>query len=302
MSHQEKTQITVQNVSKTYSHSNKPALLDVSLVIAEGDRVGLVGSNGSGKTTLLRLLMNFISPDCGTITIKNLSNLEDARRFIGYVGESQSGLESFTPRELFETAAKMYGMNSKQSGQRATELLAFSGLDAAANELIAGFSKGMAQRAFIGLAIVHEPEILLLDEPMSGLDQKAQDDIRDLLRRLTNKTLVYASHNLDEIEEYASSVVFMHEGRIVQQLQLAELNHEVFLLKIDRAIKPLLNEFDHLNARITRETSSGLELKLTADSSCFQDFIDFCRDKGIHIHRIRSSSLLEDLYDKYVRT
>lgn len=301
MIQEKKAEITVQDVSKTYLHSDKPALLDVSLVVTEGDKVGLVGSNGSGKTTLLRLLMNFIRPDCGTITIKDQPNLEDSRRFIGYVGESQSGLESFTPRELFEKAAKMYGMNSKLSAQRAEELLAFSGLDAAANELIEGFSKGMAQRAFISLAIVHEPDILLLDEPMSGLDQKAQDDIRELLRRVTNRTLIYASHNLDEIEEYASSVVFMHEGRIVQQLQLAELNHEVFLLKIDTAIKPLLNEFDHLNARITQEFSSDLELKLTSDVSGLQNFIDFCKQKGIHIHRIRSRSLLEDLYNKYVR-
>ena len=180
MANQEKTVIKVQNASKTYLHSGKPALLDVSLDIVDGERVGLVGSNGSGKTTLFRLLMNFIRPDLGTIAIKGHSNLEVARRFIGYVGESQSGLENFTPRELFESAAKMYGMNSQQSEERAKELLAFSGLGGVANDLIEGFSKGMAQRAFIGLGIVHEPDILLLDEPMSGLDQKAQDDVRVL--------------------------------------------------------------------------------------------------------------------------
>ena len=228
--------------------------------------------------------------------------MEVARRFIGYVGESQSGLENFTPRELFESAAKMYGMNSQQSEERAKELLAFSGLGGVANDLIEGFSKGMAQRAFIGLGIVHEPDILLLDEPMSGPDQKAQDDVRVLLRKITNKTLIYASHNLDEIEEFASAVVFMHEGKVVGQLQLAELNREVFRLDIDPAIKPLLNGFDHLDACITGESSSAIELKLTADASSFQDFIDFCKEKGIQIRRIRSRSLLEDLYNKYVRT
>lgn len=293
--------IKIENVSKTYSHSGKPALLDVSLNINEGDKVGLVGSNGSGKTTLLRLLMNFIKPDSGTIIIRNQSDLESTHNLIGYVGESQSGLENFTPNELFESAARMHGMNSRQAKNRAEELLEFSGLKPVANELIEGFSKGMAQRAFVGMAIVHDPEILLLDEPMSGLDQQAQNEVRNLLKKLADKTLIYASHNLEEIEEFTKSVIVMHEGRIVQRLQLAELDREIFLLEIDPGIKPLLSGFEHLHPCITGKSSPGIELQLTADSSNIQGFIDFCKKKSIHIHRIRSRSLLEDVYQKYIR-
>jgi len=302
MTNQKNILIKIKNVSKTYSHSNKPALVDVNLNIGEGEKVGLIGSNGSGKTTLLRLLMNFIKPDEGMILIKDQSDLEDARRFMGYVGESQSGLENFTPRELFESAAKMCGMNSQQAGNRARQLLEFSGLEEVANELIEGFSKGMAQRAFVGLAIVHDPEILLLDEPMSGLDQQAQDDVRSLLKKLANKTLVYASHNLDEIEEFTSSVIVMHEGKIVIQLNLKELDQEIFLLEIDPGIKSFLSRFEHLNPRISSESSPQIELLLTTDSSNFQDFIDFCKNNNVHIHRIRSRSLLEHIYHEYIST
>lgn len=301
MANQQDILIKVENVSKTYPHSNKPALLNVDLNLREGDKVGLIGSNGSGKTTLLRLLMNFIKPDEGTILIKGRSDLEDARRFIGYVGESQSGLENFTPKELFESAAKMCGMNSQQARDRASELLEFSGLEEVANELIESFSKGMAQRAFISMAIVHDPEILLLDEPMSGLDQQAQNDVGSLLQKLANKTLVYASHNLDEIEQFTSSAIIMHQGKIVQQANLKELNQEMFLLEIDAGIKAHLSRFEHLNPRITSDSSPQLELLLTTDSSHFQDFIDFCKKSNVPIHRIRSRSMLEDIYQKYIR-
>jgi ABC-type multidrug transport system ATPase subunit len=140
----------------------------------------------------------------------------------------------------------------------------------------------------------------LLDEPMSGLDQQAQDDVRVLLKKLASKTLIYASHDLDEIEEFTSSVIIMHEGKIVQQLNLKELDQEIFLLEIDPGIKPHLNRFEHLNPRITSDSSPQIELLLTADSSSFQKFIDFCNSNNVHIHRIRSRSLLEHMYYKYI--
>lgn len=297
----ENSLIKIENISKTYSHSKSPALENINLDLKNGEKIGLIGSNGSGKTTLLRLIMNYIKPDYGRIIIKGHANLENVHHFIGYVGESQEGLENFTPRELFSMSAKMYGMNPQKTANRTKELLEFSGLENVADNLIASFSKGMAQRTFIGLAIVHNPEILLLDEPMSGLDPKAQIDVKNLLKKLSNFTVIYASHNFEEIEELTSSVIFLHQGKIVQQLLLQDSDQEIFILKIDPTIKNLLDRFRHLNLKILDEKTETIELQFSANTKNFQEFIDYCKAENVKIYRIRSRSILEDAYHKFIK-
>ena len=292
--------ISIQNVSKTYSHSNKPALENINLEILEGKNIGLIGSNGSGKTTLLRLIMNYIKPNQGNIIFRDQTNLEKAHQSIGFVGESQEGLENFTPRELFNMSAKMIGMDKEQANSRTTELLEFSGLNSVADNLIEGFSKGMAQRTLISLAILHNPSILLLDEPMSGLDYQAQKEIKDFLNKLTNHTLIYASHNLEEIEEFTSEIIFLHKGRIVKQLSLEKIHQEVFILEIDQRVKSLLEKFKHFNPEIINEGIDTVEIRILVDIKNFQDFVDYCKKENINIHRIRSRSILEDTYQKYI--
>ncbi len=294
--------IRIENVCKTYSGSDKPALWDINLNVNHGERVGLIGSNGSGKTTLLRLLMNFIIPDEGEISIRGQRDLEKAHQFLGFVAESQEGLENFTPRELFSSVARMYGMNYSQAKKRADELLIFSGLSSVADDLMEGFSKGMAQRAFISLALMHDPDILLLDEPMSGLDPKGQNEVRNLLRKLMHKTIIYASHNLEEIEEFTSSVIFLHEGKILHRLKLNEIKQEIYLIDVDFDISPLLNRFRDLSPKVVGKNLGRVELKLTATTKEFQDFLQYCKNGGIDIYRIRSRSVLEDAYNKYIRT
>jgi ABC-2 type transport system ATP-binding protein len=297
----EKPFLEIQNLGKTYRFSKNPALENINLEINEGDKIGLIGSNGSGKTTLLRLIMNYIKPDQGEIIIKGQTNLENVHHFIGFVGESQEGLENFTPRELFSMAAKMHDMNKQQATNRANELLEFSGLQDVADNLIGSFSKGMAQRTFISSAIVHNPEILLLDEPMSGLDPQARIDVKNFLGKLANYTLIYASHNFEEIEEYTSTVIFLHQGKIVQQLSLNDTNKEIFLLEIDRNIKDFLNEFQHLDPKILDDKSENSKLQFRADTKDFQKFIEYCKTKNVKIVKIRSRSILEDAYQKYVK-
>ena len=297
----EKPFLKIKNLSKTYRFSKNPALENINLEINEGDKIGLVGSNGSGKTTLLRLIMNYIKPDQGEIIVKGQTNLENVHHIIGFIGESQEGLENFTPRELFSMAAKMHGMNKLEATNRADELLELSGLEDVADNLIGSFSKGMAQRTFICSAIIHNPEILLLDEPMSGLDPQAQIDVKNFLGKLTNYTLLYASHNFEEIEEYTFTVIFLHQGKIVQRLSLNDTDKEIFLLEIDRNVKNFLNKFQHLNPKILDDKSENSKLQFIADTKDFQEFIDYCKTKNVKIVKIRSRSILEDTYQKYLK-
>lgn len=292
--------IEMSYVSKTYDRASQPALLEVDLRVSPGEKIGLIGANGSGKTTLLRLLMNFVLPDKGRIQIWGENNLEKARKYIGFVPERQEGMENFTPRELLSISARMCGMKGIETNRRIEELLAFAELTKVADELLSGFSKGMAQRVQICIALIHQPQILLLDEPMSGLDPGGQEDVRNLLFRLPDLTLIYASHNLAEIETFCSSVIIIHRGRIVQKLNLDEIQQEIFTMELHGLELKLLDDFKELNPQILSRDTDKVHLQMISDSDSIQKFIAVLNDRQVGIKRLRSRSVLEDYYHRYV--
>lgn len=292
--------IEMRSVCKTYRQAARPAVEDISLQISPGDKVGLIGANGSGKTTLMRLLLNFIVPDSGEVQILGSRDLERARRFIGYVPEHQEGMENFSPRELLEFAVQMHGFKLAEKAGRIEELLAFANLSEVADDLLAGFSKGMIQRVQICIALIHDPPILLLDEPMSGLDPGGQKDVRDIILRLRDLTMIYASHQLSEIERFCSRVIFIHGGRMLHQSGLSELAAEVFTLELTRPGLEVLPQFAALQPEISEGPGDRVEVRLTATADEIQDLIAALNARGTKILRLRSRGVLEDLYHRYV--
>lgn len=292
--------IEMIRVSKTYSGSSRPAVEAIDLEVAAGERLGLIGANGSGKTTLMRLLMNFVLPERGSIRILGESNLEKARKFIGFVPERQEGMENFTPRELLRIAARMYRVEKNQAVQRIEEMLDFTQLGGVAGELVSGFSKGMAQRLQIGIALIHQPRILLLDEPMSGLDPGGQKDVREVLSRLSDRTLMYASHNLEEIETFCTAVAILREGKLVQRLNLQEIREEIYTLEAGRSALEILSRFPELKPRVLEETGGTMRMEFAADSAAMQKLMAALNEQRVEIQRLRSRSVLEDYYHRYV--
>ncbi|MCK6620080.1 MAG: ABC transporter ATP-binding protein [Calditrichaceae bacterium] len=292
--------IEMTGVSKTYSGAPRPALEAVDLEVAAGERLGLIGANGSGKTTLMRLLMNFVLPERGSIRIMGERNLEKARRFMGFVPERQEGMENFTPRELLRIAARMYRMEKNRAAERIAEMLNFTQLSGFAGELVAGFSKGMAQRLQIGIALIHQPRILLLDEPMSGLDPGGQKDVREVLARLSDRTLVYASHNLEEIETFCTVVVILQGGRVIHRLNLQEIRQEIYTLDASRLALEILSHFPDLKPRVLRETGEKVRVEFAADYLKIQKLLAALNERRVDIQRLRSRSVLEDYYHRYV--
>lgn len=292
--------IEMSGVYKTYAGASRPALEAVDLEVAAGERLGLIGANGSGKTTLMRLLMNFVLPERGSIRILGEKNLEKARRFMGFVPEGQEGMENFTPRELLRIAAKMYRLEKDRAEERIEEMLNFTGLSGVAGELLAGFSKGMAQRLQIGIALIHQPSILLLDEPMSGLDPGGQKDVRQVLARLSECTLVYASHNLEEIETFCTSAAILHRGEIIQRLNLQEIRQEIYTLEANPVALEILSHFPDLKPRLLLESRETVRLEFAADSGVIQKLLAALNERQVDIQRLRSRSVLEDYYHRYV--
>lgn len=293
--------IEIKNLYKTYRHQESPALQDINFDVFEGEKVGLIGANGSGKTTLLRLILNLILPEKGTIRINGLSDLEKAKKSVGFVSEHQYGYENFTPLELLNLAGKMTNLSGENIKKRSEEILHLVQLEKQQGLLVSSFSKGMVQRLQLALALIHQPTVLLLDEPMSGLDPSGQNDLRDTLHQLENYTLLYASHNLSEIEEFCERVLIFHQGKILREINLTKKSLDLLTIESEPAILEIIKKYSEIELRRHWKGKGSFQVEIIIPQEFVQEFFSVCRDSDIPIKRFRSRSLLEDLYDTYVK-
>jgi ABC-2 type transport system ATP-binding protein len=193
----------------------------ISFRVGRGQVAGYVGPNGAGKTTTMRLLTGALKPDSGEVSVAGIDVSKDpteAKRRFGYVPEHGHLFESFTPEEYISFVGRMHGLDEGKIGRRSDALLRFWGLEETARQPMTGFSKGMKQKVLIGAALVHDPAVLLLDEPLNGLDAHAVLQMRALLRALAaaGRTVFYSSHLLDAVERVVDQVIVLREGRIVR--------------------------------------------------------------------------------------
>jgi ABC-2 type transport system ATP-binding protein len=206
----------------------KAILHDVSFDVERGTVAGYVGPNGAGKTTTLRLLTGTLRPDDGRVVVGGVDVNEapvEAKRRFGYVPEHGHLYESFTPVEYLAFIGRMHGLDEDVLAHRTAALLRFWGLDTQADQALTGFSKGMKQKVMIAAALLHDPPVLLLDEPLTGLDAHAVLQVRALLTALSaaGKTVFYSSHLLDAVEKVADRVIVIRDGRILQSGSPAEI-------------------------------------------------------------------------------
>ncbi len=210
--------IKVQNVSKRYR--NVHALSEVSLEIPQGSIYGLIGPNGAGKTTLLRILAALISPTTGQVWLngEEVSQSPTAiHRRVGYMPDFFGVYPDLTSIEYLEFYAGIHGIPRKKRAQIITDLLELVDLSEKRDALVETLSRGMKQRLCLARALVHDPDILLLDEPASGLDPRARVELRELLRTLQGmgKTVIISSHILLELAEMCTDVAIIQDGRLV---------------------------------------------------------------------------------------
>ncbi len=203
------------------------ALENLSLSVERGEIFGFLGPNGAGKTTTLKLLMRLIRPTSGTARIlgESINSVEMHRR-IGYLPEQAYFYDYLTPRELLIYYGRLARVDEKTLGPRVTELLEHAGLDTKAfDRQLRKFSKGMLQRVGLAQAIVHDPEVVFLDEPMSGLDPIGRRQVRDLILELRDagKTVFFSSHILSDVEALCDRVAILNGGRLVETGRLADI-------------------------------------------------------------------------------
>lgn len=212
------TGIVVDGVSRSFGAVR--AVRAASLRAEPGRVTGLVGPNGAGKTTLLLMLASLLAPDTGTIRIGGVDPVADppaARRLLGWMPDALGAWPSLTARETVRTTARLYGITPADAAARAQQLLDLVGLAELADVPAKVLSRGQKQKLGLARALVHDPQVLLLDEPASGLDPEARIQLRVLLRRLAaeGRTILISSHILSELEEVVDDAVFLVAGSVV---------------------------------------------------------------------------------------
>ena len=207
------------NVGKTYARElgevSKPALQEVSFTVRRGETLGLIGANGAGKSTCIRLIMDFIRPDYGSVLINGRSPADSGlRHAVGYLPEIASFPASLTILDMLRYVGAVHGLSKGTLGEQSERWLRELELWEARKRPIRSYSKGMQQRASFVLALVHDPSLLILDEPMSGLDPIGRARIGQLIRDLKEqgKTILFCTHILEDVDRLADRLLVLHRG------------------------------------------------------------------------------------------
>ena len=217
-----KNAIKIQNLNKSYKladNSNKKALDNISLVIPEGKIFGLLGPNGAGKSTIINILAGLTLKTSGYVEILGLNQTEkptECKYSIGVVPQELNIDPFLTPKESIDTQAGLYGIRKKD--RRTNEILAAIGLEDKANSYSRDLSGGMRRRLLIGKALVHNPPILILDEPIAGADIELRETLWKYIIGLKEKgtTIILTTHYLEEAEKMCEEIAIFHQGRLIE--------------------------------------------------------------------------------------
>lgn len=215
--------IRIQDVSKKFEDKKKSvtALKHISFDVQEGQVVGLLGENGAGKTTLLRSIATLLTPTDGHIEVAGFDTVKDPaeiKKRIGVLFGGETGLyERLTARENLTYFASLYGLSKHETKVRIDDLALKFGMRDYLDRKVGGFSKGMRQKVAIARTLIHNPDIILFDEPTTGLDITSSNVFRQLVHQLKRegKTIVFSSHIMEEVSMLCDSVAMIHKGELI---------------------------------------------------------------------------------------
>ena len=295
--------IKIQNVSKRYHTVN--ALSNFSLEIPRGTIYGLIGPNGAGKTTLLRILAALIGPSSGEVWFEReevSQSPSSIQRKIGYMPDFFGVYPDLTAVEYLEFYAGIHKIPRKKRARIVADLLELVDLSAKRDELVETLSRGMKQRLCLARALIHDPEVLLLDEPAAGLDPRGRVELRELVRSLQSigKTVIISSHILLELAEMCSDIAIMQEGRLIASGDVEKISQHVNggrQLEI-HILEELLKEEPGMST-ITHEAGNMLLADFIVDDQALHLVIAKLFSKGIPVTSFaprRGGGRLEEVF------
>ena len=292
--------IQVKNLTKDFREIK--AVDDLSFEVSAGQVYGFLGQNGAGKSTTIRLLLTLITPDSGTIEIFGMDlykHRKEILRQTGAIIEKPDLYKFLTAIENLRIFAAMSGI--KISEKRLMDQLAMVGLGDRANSKVKTYSQGMKQRLGIAVALVHGPELIILDEPTNGLDPQGIADVRNLILHLCKdlgKTVFVSSHLLNEIELVADSILVISKGK-----KVAEGNKEALLNPVRTQVE-LITDNEEASRQIIKETKWGIYLltetnrtiSFEMDKQLIPELNRTLVEKGINVFSLKPKHSLEDFF------
>ena len=286
------SEIRIEHVSRWYR--NVVAVNDVSMSIGPGV-TGLLGPNGAGKSTLIALMSGFLAPSTGTVTLDGapLWRNEQIYRSIGLVPEREALFDYLTGRQFVVANAELHGL--ADAGAAAQRAIALIEMTEAQDRRIATYSKGMRQRIKMASALVHDPPVLLLDEPFNGMDPRQRIHLMDLLRSMgaEGRTVLFSSHILEEVEQVARQVEVVVAGRhaasgdfgAIRRLMTDRPNRFVLRTANDRLLaSTLLSDPSVRGARLRPE--GGIEVEASDFGSFSEALPRLAREHGVRLHEV----------------
>ncbi len=264
--------IEVENLRKVYHRL--VAVDDVSFTMHRGEAFGFLGPNGAGKSTVVKMLTGLVRPTQGTVCLLDQPpGNQEARKHIGYLPELPTFHRWLRAQEFLEFHGRLYGLHGSLLKKRCSEALELVGLSGREKQKLGTFSKGMMQRIGLAQALINKPELLLLDELVSGLDPVGQRDIRDLLRQLKSEgmSIFLNSHQLADVEALCDRVAIINKGRIVKVGAPQSLFEEPLLVevKVDQVNEELLRRLGSiaLAVREDKEDAQKLLVEVSDDEA-----------------------------------
>src|SRR5258706_2172004 len=303
--------IKLENVSKYYK--NFPAVLDVSFEIGRGEVFGFIGPNGAGKTTTIKMLATLMLPTNGKLTVGGYDverEPYEVRRLIGYMPDSFGVYEDLLVWEYLDYFAALYHLGPEQRKRAINDVLELTDLSVKRTAQVMSLSRGMKQRLCLAKTLLHDPEVLLLDEPASGLDPHARIEIRELIRELCRmgKTVLVSSHILTELADFCTSIGIIEAGRLLAAGRIDDITARLagnVLLDITVKGDPVI-ALGVLAERtdISRVTCDGrvIRLEYGGELDGLDELLEYLVNRGVRVLGFtRSEANLEDIFLKVTR-
>jgi ABC-2 type transport system ATP-binding protein len=297
--------VTLENVSKKLS--KRLILNDVSFNIESGDIFGYLGPNGAGKTTTIRILLGLMTPTAGKLSLLGKDvNIDSTREHVGFVLETDGLYDNMTATENLVFYSGLYGSRSKE---RISHVLQLVRLADRAKDKVGTFSKGMRQRLALARAMVHNPEILILDEPTAGVDPTGQIEVRQIILDMAaeGKTIFFSSHNLDEVQRICNRIALIDRGQIKiygekDKLQRQMGKQEVVIETTDPVSEDIIRGLRELPGLNITEVN-GKNIVIATDNGLkVPDIVALLVQKGLRLEQVkRREASIEEIYTSILK-